>query len=230
MMISLLNIVMAAAFLGSPEAGHALDRPVIAAADARPLDTNLTILRLDGSAWEGDLTVWILPAADDSEMHVSLVGQVWPKGGQELAYDARFDFRMPLQESLLVPLGDSHALSAASDPGILLQHEKIAPDVVLWTSRSPEVIGALEVWQAPAQANRLSDAQVLTVFAALFDTRDRGPGRQYGCPSNAAACATLATTTCTPNRVGSVTYSCNASTQQESCSFTCMTSPPGDGR
>jgi hypothetical protein len=197
----------------------------------RPLDTNLTILRLDGPTWEGDLTVWILPTTERTEMNVSLAGRVWAKGktGEEYAYDARFDFQMPVEEGVVVPLGDSHALSIASDPAILLQRKEIARDVVAWTSRSPEIAGTLEVWHAPEDTLRLSDAQVLAIFSAMFDTRDREPGRQAGCPSNAQACANLAKSTCDPNRVGSVSYSCNASTKQESCSFTCLSSPPGGG-
>lgn len=185
----------------------------------RPDNTNLSILRIEAPGWGGEFKVWLNAPASGPVLHATLVGTAWFGDDPNTTFDAMVSLEVPLEHGSKLPDGDSYAFGVGGVTK-LLERKELASDVTLWTSNHGAGFGSVEVWQAPIEANRLTDDIAVTVLLKLLENPAAGGERATGCAVSMTACLNAARSLADPGRVGSFSYACTQSGGHHACSFT----------
>jgi len=182
-----------------------------------------TFIRIDTPTWSGEFDLHLVQLPQESAVMVKLTGTIDDVHlGQEYNQKASITFVYPVDHNKVIDIEAGRIVKNNKNTEIF-KVEKLAPEAELWTSVKMPQLGTLQIWKTKVAS--ISDSVIVSLFDDLIVMDETSLNIQgVQCDPTWQKCNDDAKASCSPNRVGGVSYTCTA--ESVSCSFTCLSSPP----
>lgn len=182
-----------------------------------------TSIRVESPLLRGrfDATTRLLD--DGTRVEVHLIGMIDEHPDFQRAVSADLVFVYPIGLNDVQKTGTGRLVTHDSATS-LFACERLAPGASEWMNLTHRELGTIQIWDPINPDKMLSDSVVVALFHDLVAQGQSLGTQGTDCDPTFTQCKDAAKNTCSPNRVGSVNYSCNEGAV--TCSFTCLQSPP----
>jgi len=183
----------------------------------------ITSLRVESPILRGRFDVSTTLTDDGTRVEVRLIGVIDEHVGFEHPVSAELTFVYPIGLNEVRKTGTGRLVTHDGATS-LFKRERLAPGASEWTNLTHKELGTIQVWDPIDPDEQLSDSVVVALYHDLVaQGQDQGI-QGTDCDPTFGECKDAAKSTCSPNRVGSLNYSCAEGAV--TCSFTCLQSPP----
>ncbi len=197
--------------------------PVTAYVITNEENLQTTSLRVESPLMRGRFDVTTTLLDDGTRVEVCLIGMIDEHVNFEHPVSADLTFVYPIGLNDVQKTGTGRLVTHDGATS-LFARERLAPGASEWTNLTHRELGTIQVWDPIDPDERLSDSVVVALYHDLV-----AQGQDLGiqgtdCDPTFGECEDAAESTCSPNTVGSLNYSCDEGAV--TCSFTCLQSTP----